>query len=122
MVGPFCGDTDERRRFAGFLGEGDGRFFFDGEGRGAGAGAVAVVALLPPHMAHCRKPASAPSWRYVQAGHAHGSATSAIAHKCVLERLAMRSQHLCVHKTLRERLELRRSTRFTAAQLLQQFE
>ena len=27
MVGPFCGDTDERRRFAGFLGEGDGRFF-----------------------------------------------------------------------------------------------
>ena len=61
MVGPFCGDTDERRRFAGFLGDGDGRFF-GGEGRGAGAGAVSVVALLPPHIAHCRKPASAPSW------------------------------------------------------------
>ena len=78
MVGPFCGDTDERRRFAGFLGEADGRFFFDGEGRGAAAGAVSVVALLPPHMAHCKKPASAPSWRYVQAGQAH-AATSAIA-------------------------------------------
>ena len=61
MVGPFWGDTDERRRFAGFLGEGDGRFF-GGEGRAAGAGAVSVVALLPPHMAHCKKPASAPSW------------------------------------------------------------
>ena len=77
MVGPFCGDTDERRRFAGFLGEGDGRFF-GGEGLGAGAGAVSVVGLLPPHIAHCRKPASAPSWRYVQAGQAH-AATSAIA-------------------------------------------
>jgi hypothetical protein len=55
MVGPFCGDTDERRRFAGFLGEGDGRFF--GDGRGAGA----AGSLLPPHIAHCRKPASAPS-------------------------------------------------------------
>jgi len=62
MVGPFCGDTDERRRFAGFLGDGDGRFFFGGDGRGAGAGAVSVVvALLPPHIAHCKKPASAPS-------------------------------------------------------------
>ena len=60
MVGPFCGDTDERRRFAGFLGDGDGRFF-GGEGLGAGAGAVSVVGLLPPHIAHCRKPASAPS-------------------------------------------------------------
>ena len=92
MVGPFCGDTDERRRFAGFLGEGDGRFF-GGEGRGAGAGAVSsVVALLPPHIAHCRKPASAPSWRYVQAGHAHGAATSAIARKCVKERSFLRVQ------------------------------
>ena len=60
MVGPFCGDTDERRRFAGFLGEGDGRFF-GGAGRGAGAGAVSEVALLPPHMAHCKKPDSDPS-------------------------------------------------------------
>ena len=76
MVGPFCGDTDERLRFAGFLGHGDGRFF-GGEGRGAGAGAVSVV-LLPPHMAHCKKPASAPSWRYVQAGQAHGVTSSAI--------------------------------------------
>ena len=81
MVGPFCGDTDERLRFAGFLGDGDGRFF-GGEGRGAGAGAVSVV-LLPPHMAHCKKPASAPSWRYVQAGQAH-AATSAIAQRVQL--------------------------------------
>ena len=77
MVGPFWGDTDERRRFAGFLGEGDGRFF--GDGRGAGAGAVSMsMLLLPPHIAHCRKPASAPSWWYVQAGQAH-AATSAMA-------------------------------------------
>ena len=78
MVGPFCGDTDERRRFAGFFGEGDGRFFFGGEGRGAGAGAAVSVLLLPPHIAHCKKPASAPSCLYVQAGQAH-AATSAIA-------------------------------------------
>ena len=95
MVGPFWGDTDERRRFAGFLGDGDGRFF--GGGRGAGA----AGSLLPPHMAHCKKPASAPSWRYVQAGQAH-AATSAIAHKCVLERLAMRSQHsVCPQRAAR---------------------
>jgi len=43
------------------LGDGDGRFFF-GEGRAAGAGAISVVVLLPPHMAHCKNPASAPSW------------------------------------------------------------
>jgi len=42
------------------LGDGDGRFFF-GEGRAAGAGAISVVVLLPPHMAHCKNPASAPS-------------------------------------------------------------
>ena len=107
MVGPFCGDTDERRRFAGFLGDGDGRFF-GGEGRAAGAGAVSVVGLLPPHMAHCKKPASAPSWWYVQAGQAH-AATSAIAHKCVLERLAMRSQRWVPTESA---LEINRSTSF----------
>ena len=112
MVGPFCGDTDERRRFAGFLGDGDGRFF-GGEGLGAGAGAVSVVGLLPPHIAHCRKPASAPSWRYVQAGQAH-AATSAMAHKCVLERFAMRSQHWRVKSAARNQSQRRffgRSTR-----------
>ena len=52
--------ADQRRLAVAPLGEGEGRFF-GGEGRAAGAGAVSVV-LLPPHMAHCKNPASAPSW------------------------------------------------------------
>ena len=114
MVGPFCGDTEERRRFAGFLGDGDGRFF-GGEGRGAGAGAVSVVALLPPHIAHCKKPASAPSWRYVQAGQAQ-AATSAIAQT---RQLSCRDAFaaLWVRRSERARLEINHSVVSSAAAL-----
>ena len=114
MVGPFWGDTDERRRFAGFLGEGDGRFF-GGEGRAVGAGAVSVVALLPPHIAHCKKPASAPSWRYVQAGQAH-AATSAIAQ---MRQLSGRDAFaaLWVRRSERARLEINHSVVSSAAAL-----
>jgi hypothetical protein len=64
------------RFFGGGCSFDDGRFFgaVRGAGAGAGAGAADSVALLPPHIPHDRYAASAPSWRYVQAGQAQGSA------------------------------------------------